>query len=264
MLVRRLQRIDKEMAGEARELFTAFGIADGNLGGYARELPGNLRRDFTGTMKLLRDKSFQDLLVNYPRPTRTFIRADAYEDHVSSGWLVRDAAGREYKPEDYLEAFAQFVRENPSKVQAIRILLNSPKEWGTEALTELKSKLAAAPQRFTIDALEKAHKLRYDKELVDIISMVKHAAREEEPLLTAEERVGRAFDRLTTKEKFTPDQEKWLWRVREHLIANLSIDEDDFETVPVLQNAGGWGNANRAFEGKLPTLLKAFNEAIAA
>lgn len=264
VLVRRLQRIDKEMAGEARELFAAFGIADGDLGRYARELPAKLRRDFTGTMKLLRDTSFQDLLVNYPRPTRTFIRAEAYEDHVSSGWLVRDAAGREYKPEDYLEAFAEFVRENPSKVQAIRILLNRPKEWGTEALTELKSKLAAAPQRFTIEALEKAHKLRYDKELVDIISMVKHAAREEEPLLTAEERVGRAFDRLTVTEKFTTEQEKWLGRIREHLIANLSIDEDDFETVPVLQNAGGWGNANRAFKGKLPTLLKAFNEAIAA
>jgi type I restriction enzyme R subunit len=177
---------------------------------------------------------------------------------------VRGADGKEYKPEDYLQAFAEFVREKPSKVQAIRILLNRPKEWGTEALTELKSKLASAPQRFTIEALEKAHKLRYDKELVDIISMVKHAAREEEPLLTAEERVGRAFDRLTASEKFTPEQEKWLGRIREHLVANLSIDEEDFETVPVLQNAGGWGNANRAFKGKLPILLKAFNEAIAA
>ena len=33
---------------------------------------------------------------------------------------------------------------------------------------------------------------------------------------------------------------------------------------PILQAAGGWGNANRAFKGKLPVLLKAFNEAIAA
>ena len=264
VLLRRLQRIDKEMSGEARELFAAFGIADGDLGHYARELPINLRNDFTGTMRLLRDHSFQNLLVTFPRPTRTFVRAYAYEDHVSSVWLVRDATGREYKPEDYLEAFARFVRENPSKVQAIRILLNRPKDWGTEALAELKSKLVAAPQRFTLEALEKAHRARYDKELVDIISMVKHAAREEEPLLTAEERVGRAFDRLAAKQKFTPDQGKWLGRIREHLVANLSIDEDDFETVPVLQNAGGWGNANRAFNGKLPTLLKAFNEAIAA
>jgi type I restriction enzyme, R subunit len=264
VLVRRLQRIDKEMAGDARELFAAFGIADGDIGRYARELVKNLQKDFTRTMKLLRDASFQDLLVNFPRPKRTFIKAESYEDQVSSACLVRDALGREYKPEDYLEAFAIFVRENPSKVQAIRILLNRPKDWGTKALTELKAKLAAAPQRFTFDALEKVHRLRYDKALVDVISMVKHAARDEEPLLTAEERVKRALDQLSAKTEFTQEQQRWMERIREHLIANLSIDEDDFDNVPVLQSAGGWGNANRAFNGTLPKLLKAFNEAIAA
>jgi type I restriction enzyme R subunit len=263
-LVRRLQRIDKEMAGEAREQFAAFGIADGDVARYARDLPAKLKQDFAGTMQLLRDASFRELLVAYKRPTRTFIRAEGYEDEVSSKWLVRGLDGREYKPEDYLAAFGDFVRKNPDHVEAIRILLNRPKGWGTEALTELKAKLAAAPQRFTIDALEKAHRLRYDKELVDIISMVKHAARDEEPLLTAAERVGRAFDRLTAKEKFTPEQERWLGRIREHLVANLTIDEEDFENVPVLQTAGGWGNANRAFNGKLAVFLKSCNEAIAA
>ena len=262
-LVRRLQRIDKEMAGNARELFAAFGIADGDVARYARDLPSTLRSDFTGTMKLLRDPSFQDLLVNYPRPPRSFIRAEAYEDQVSSQWLVRGADGRDYRPEDYLTAFAAFVREKPSQVQAIRILLERPRDWGTEALSELKAKLAAAPQRFTVEALEKAHKLRYDKELVDVISMVKHAAREEEPLLTAEERVGRALDRLAEGEQFNPEQQRWLDRIREHLIANLSIDQDDFENVPVLQSAGGWSNAQRAFPG-LPELLRKCNEAVAA
>ena len=115
-----------------------------------------------------------------------------------------------------------------------------------------------------MDALEKAHRLRYDKALVDIISMVKHASRDREPLLTAEERVAKAFDRLTQGQKFTQEQQRWLERIRQHLIANLSIDEEDFENVPVLQSAGGWGNANRSFKGKLLPFLKAFNEAIAA
>jgi type I restriction enzyme R subunit len=263
-LVRRLQRIDKEIAGDARELFAAFGIVGGDLGQFARELPGRLQRDFVGIMKLLRDESFQDLLLNYPRPPRIFLRAEAYEDQVSSTWLVRDASGREYKPEDYLQAFARFVRDNPSHVQAIEILLDRPKEWNTEALAELKSKLSAAPERFTVDVLQKAHRLRYDKALVDVISMVKHAAKEQEPLLTADERVTRALTRLAEGQTFTARQQDWLGRIREHLIANLSIDQDDFENVPVLQNAGGWGNANKAFDGKLSSLLKAFNEAVAA
>lgn len=106
---------------------------------------------------------------------------------MASVWLVHDAAGHEYKPDDYLEAFATFVRENPSKVQAIRILLSRPKDWRTEALTELKAKLAAAPHRLTVEALEKAHRHRYDKELVGIISMGTHAARDE-PSLTVDRR----------------------------------------------------------------------------
>lgn len=263
-LVRRLQRIDKEMSGDARELFAAFGIAEGDVGRYARELPSKLRADFAGMMKLLRDRSFQDLLISYPRPSRSFLRAYTYEDQVSSAWYWRDGAGREYKLEDYLEAFDKFIRDSSVEVEAIGILLDRPKEWDTSALTELRSRLAAAPQRFTPDRLEKAHRLRYNKELVDIISMVKHAAHKEEPLLTSEERVSRVFHRLTSGRTFTQEQQRWLSRIREHLVANLSIDENDFDNVPVLQTAGGWGNASRAFAGKLPSLIKSFNEAIAA
>jgi type I restriction enzyme R subunit len=142
--------------------------------------------------------------------------------------------------------------------------LKRPKNWSTKALAELQNKLATAPQRFTMDALEKAHRIRYDKALVDIISMVKHAATATEPLLTAEERVAKAFDRLTRNKQFTVEQQAWLARIRDHLVANLSIDQEDFENIPVLQNAGGWHNADRAFQGTLLGLLKDFNEAIAA
>ena len=258
-LVKRLQRIDKEMAPEAREMFAGFGIADGDIGRYARELPRNLEKDFTGAMKLLRDKDFQRLLVEYPARRRTFLKALEYEDTVSSESYVS-----EIRPEDYLAAFARFVRENPSEIDAIRILLGRPKDWGTDALTELRLKLRTAPDHFTVDRLQQAHKAQYNKDLVDIISMVKHAAREDEPLLTARERVGRAFDRIAAGQTFTPPQRAWLDHIREHMIVNLTIDQGDFEVTPVLSRPGGWGAANHAFDGKLPSLLRKLNEAIAA
>ena len=263
-LVKRLQRIEKEMAGEAREVFATFGIKDGDVGRYAAALPGNLRRDFTGAMTLLRDEKFQELLVNYARRKKVFLKALENEDTVSSVYLIRDGLGHEHKPEDYLEAFARFVRDNPAKVQAIQILLDRPQDWGTKALDELRKKLATTSERFTVDLLQKAHQLRYDKALVDIISMVKHAARDQEPLLNAEERVERVFHKLTAGKQFTPEQEQWLSRIRQHLIANLSIDQEDFEAIPVLADHGGWKPANRAFEFKLVTLLQSLNEAIAA
>jgi type I restriction enzyme R subunit len=149
-LVKRLQRIDKEMSGEARDLFASY-IPDGDVARFARELPGKIAGDFTATLQLLRAPPFQALLVNYPRPRRTFVVAYPTEDTVSSTWLIRGADGKEYKPEDYLAAFARFVRENPLPIEAVRILLDRPQDWSTGALAELKQKLATTPERFTPD-----------------------------------------------------------------------------------------------------------------
>ncbi len=262
-LVRRLQRIDKEMSGDARALFAAY-IPSGDVGRFAKDLPKRLSDDFTDTMRLLRDENFQDLLVNYPRPARRFVVAPEAQDEVSSAWLIRDGSGREHKPEDYLAAFARYVQENPDHVEAVRILLDRPQEWGTDALAELRSKLSANKFRFTEDNLERAHAAQYHKSLIDIISMVKHAAKESEPLLTATERVDAALSRLIHGQSLNDEQMSWLARIREHLIANLSIDPVDFDDLPVFSREGGWGRANRVFDGQLADLLKRINEALAA
>jgi len=263
VLVRRLQRIDKEMSGEARDKFAAF-IPSGDLKKYAAGLARQLQEDFTGTMTLLRNENFQDLLVNYPRPARSFIISYETVDTVSSRLLIRDPAGNEYKPEDYLLAFSKFVKENPEHIEAIRILLDRPAEWGTDAIGELRKKLAATRFGFTVERLQKAHEAQYHKALVDIISMVKHAAREEEPLLTAEERVNRVLDRMALSSSLTAEQQQWLDRIRAHLIENLSISTSDFDIIHIFSSEGGWGKANRVFNGELPALIHQWNEAIAA
>jgi type I restriction enzyme R subunit len=262
-LVRRLQRIDKEMSGDARDQFAAF-IPDGDLRRFAADLPDRLSANFAETTTLLRAPAFQDLLVNYPRPRKVFLVAHAAQDQVSSEWLIRDGTGREHRPADYLTIFSQYVRDNPDRIEAIRILLDRPQGWSSDALDELRKKLAATSGRFSADALEKAHALCYGKALVDIISMVKHAASDEEPLLTAQERVERALARLTDGQEIGEDQRKWLDRIRSHLVENLSIETGDFDDLPIFAREGGWGRANRAFGGNLAEWLARINEAIAA
>lgn len=262
-LVKRLHRIDKQMSGEARRLFAGF-IPDGDVARYARGLPAALEKGFIDEMKRLRDPAFQDLLENYPRPRRVFVRAYGIEDEVSSVWLVRDGDGQQYKPEDYLEAFAAFVRDHKDEVEAIRILLDRPTDWSPEVLGELKRKLEGHPLRFTVDRLQKAHEVRYHRALVDVISMVKHAADEEAPLLTAAERVERALQRITEGRHFTDEQRAWLDRIRQHLHENLSIDEDDFGLVPELEREGGWGAFRRAFGPDVTRLLHDLKAGLAA
>jgi type I restriction enzyme R subunit len=250
------------MSGKARDEFAAF-IPDGDMAAFAATLPELLKKDFTGAMKLLREPVFQKLLVDYPRPERTFLKAYEVEDEVSSVWIVRDVDGNEYKPEDYLAAFNRYVKEHENEIEAIRILLKRPAKWSMEALAELRRKLAASTLRFNEETLQKAHALTYHKAMVDIISMVKHAARAEEGLYTAEERVQRAMMRITGRQKFTPEQMEWLERIRIHLVQNLSIGKDDFDDIPVFSHHGGWGRANKSFDGHLQELLKKVNEAIA-
>jgi type I restriction enzyme, R subunit len=70
--------------------------------------------------------------------------------------------------------------------------------------------------------------------------------------------------KLTTGRTFTDGQRDWLGRIREHLVANLTIGKEDFDVAPVLADAGGWGKANRVFDGRLAELLLQATEAVAA
>jgi len=262
-LTKRLQRIDKEMHGDARADFASF-VPEGDLAAFAKNLGAALRKDFMPTMNLLRNADFQRLLQEYKRKPRVFYVAHTAQDEVSSEWLVRGLDGKEYKPEDYLTAFAEYVTTHENDVDSIAILLKHPQKWNPDALKTLREKLAAAPQRFTVPNLQKAFELSRHKALADIISMVKNAADRQSPLLTAAERVDRAIASIEQKQPFTPEQLVWLDRVRTHLQENLSIDQNDFENQPVFSDFGGWGKASRVFDGRLPKLVEELNEAIAA
>jgi type I restriction enzyme, R subunit len=183
---------------------------------------------------------------------------------VSSEWLIRGGTGQEYKPSEYLEAFTSFVHEHQDQVEAMAILLSRPREWGATPLTELRQALAQAPEHFTEANLQRAFHAAHHKALVDIISMVKRAAVEISPLLTSEERVNQAVDRVTAGRQLTDVQAKWVEYIRQHLVQNLSIDREDFEAIPVLSDHGGWGRANRAFEGRLAELIQELNEELVA
>jgi type I restriction enzyme R subunit len=252
VLVKRLRRIEKNVSGEGRKLFEAF-VPDGDIGSFATGLPGQLERSWAETMKLLMDEDFQTLLENYPRADRTFIEALLAQDVVTSDYVFKTADGRTLRRQDYLLAFEDFVRANRDQVDALRVLLNKPAGFRTGDLADLRKKLEARPERFTEENLRRA----YQKELADIISMVRHAALGD-PLHTAEERVDRAITDIRQGKQFTAEQERWLELIRNHLVRELLIDEQDFALLPFSRH-GGWTKADGVFKGQLPALLQEIN-----
>ncbi|MEG4988734.1 type I restriction-modification enzyme R subunit C-terminal domain-containing protein [Microcoleus sp. BR0-C5] len=255
-LVKRLHRIDRGMNHEARARFADY-IPDGDMGRFAGELTERIERDFTNTLNLLQDAGFQDLLENYPRAKQTFIIAYQQEDTVSSEVMIKGQ-----KAEDYLDSFCRFVRDNPEQIEAIAILLQRPRDWKTAALNELREKLGQ--NQFREAELQRATQLVHNKALADIISIVKRAARADEPIYTAVERIERAIASVMVGKSFNEEQLKWLGYIQEHLVQNLTIEMDDFEYAPIFERVGGKGKAKKVFSGGLEALIDEINAAIAA
>jgi type I restriction enzyme, R subunit len=175
---------------------------------------------------------------------------------------VKERFGEHATSSDYLDAFSKFVREHQDEITAIKILLKRPKDWNPQALEQLRQTLRQ--HDFNETKLKEAHARVYHKQLADIISMVKHAAREELPILTAEERVEAAITSIRARHTFSAEQLQWLGFIQNHLFNNLSIDLDDLENQPVFTDRGGVTRARRLFGAQLPKLIDELNLALAA
>jgi type I restriction enzyme R subunit len=199
-------------------------------------------------------------LENYERAKKLFLVSYQEHDEVASQRIER--FGEFDKAEDYLVAFAKFIRENETSISALNVLLNKPQQWQPQVLNELYQKLKENDYDKRI--LQAAHARVYHKDLADIISMVKHAADEQELLLTAKERVNKAMQQVTAGKSFDDEQQKWLDLIQEHLMENLTIDEEDFDYQPIFEQRGGRGKAQKVFGAQFQPLIREFNTAIAA
>lgn len=262
VLSKRLHRISKNITQEGRLQFNY--ILGCDIAEFAQTLPQRLDQEWEQTIRTLQSQAFLDLCEDYPRPQKKFVRANGAEDYVSSRIIFRAKDGRELGPQDYLKEFEKFVRENPEHIEALEILLNRPREFDTKQLKALRDTLAARPDDLVDKFSEKNLRRAYDKELADIISMIRHAATGGE-LLTTERRVDKAMMKVKSDRAFTEEQEKWLALIRMHLIENLLLEKEDFDLLPIFTREGAsWGKLNRVFAGDLETIIREINQSIAA
>lgn len=255
VLIKRLQRMDKSISSEGRAKISDF-IPNGDISIFARDLPNKLKNDFVGIMGTLNDPGFQTMLENYPRPPATFMIAREKEDTVTSTPVFKTRGGQELKPEDYIQVFTKFVKENPDHISALDILLHKPSEFTYAELEELRLKLRDREENFSEENLRKA----YENELTDIISIIRHAALGEH-LGTTQERIQRAMSKIRHDMPLTPQQEKWLSLIEDHLTRNLLIDKGNFSTIP-FSRYGAWKRADADFGGNLESLLREINAAV--
>ena len=128
----------------------------------------------------------------------------------------------------------------------------------------LKETLSTRPDSLVDKFTEKNPRRAYNKELADIISIIRHATAGGE-LLTIEQRVNKAMMKVKSDHAFTEEQAKWLELIRRHLTKTLLMEKDDVDYIPIFTREGGtWGKLNKVFGGELETIIHEINTAIAA
>ncbi|MFQ5629608.1 MAG: type I restriction-modification enzyme R subunit C-terminal domain-containing protein [bacterium] len=157
--------------------------------------------------------------------------------------------------EKAVTTFKQFLEENKNEITALQIFYHQP--YKRRALTfnmikELTEALHKPPYLLTVDRLWSAYRVLEQnkvrgasakKMLTDIISLVRHAAGQEEELMPFNQTVNERFaDWLNAYEKrgqkLTPEQTEWLTMIKDHIAASISIDKEDFDNAPFYEKGG--------------------------
>lgn len=163
------------------------------------------------------------------------------------------------KPEDYLERFAAFIKEQSNELPALMVAVQRPRELTRRDLAELMARLESAgfdERSLTSAWAQKAHQ----EIAARVLGFVRQAAIGD-PLEPYDYRVDAAVQKLIKAKNLTPVQQDWLKRLAKQIKANIVLDEKFINESP-LREQGGFQRANKIFDGQLETLLADMNEAI--
>lgn len=161
------------------------------------------------------------------------------------------------RPEDYLDTFAAFIRENINKIAALNVVVTRPRELTRAQLRELQLELAR--HDFSDTNLRKAWKQMKNEDIAaSIIGFVRQAALKE-PLLPYDERVKRAMANILKSKPWTDPQRQWLQRIGEQLQKEIVVDRQALDEDPFAQH-GGFNRLNKQFGGELEGILSQINE----
>lgn len=259
-----LARADDEMRRESIQEFLAkLQRKKRSLGDEARErfetAAGMPIRDAIEHMKNSSVGEVADWLAKHPMLASLLDRetgGGGYRQIVSQREddirEVTRGFGDRKKPEDYIEGFRSFLRDNLNKIPALVIVTQRPRELTREALRELK--LALDQAGYNEAALKVAwHEAKNEDIAATIIGYIRQLALGS-PLVPYAERVERAIARVTKAHKFTEPQRQWLDRIATQLKVETVVDHAALDSGQFAAK-GGFARLNKVFDGSLDALL---------
>lgn len=251
LIVAKLQRKRRNISKKALEQFANL-TGGKDLGAFAEHLNSSTIKEASAELLEYRE-AFSVLDKDRPHSKSPRIiddHPDVVIDHTRG-------YGEGQKPEDYLEAFKDFINNNMNAIAALRTVCTRPSELTREALKSLKLELDR--HDFTEKQLNSAWNEMTNQDIVaDIIAFIRQQALGS-ALVGHEQRVKHAFAKLRMNHEFNKTQSDWLKRIEKVLLEESVLDEQIFE-VGAFKIAGGFTIIDRRFGGKLREIMTELNE----
>ena len=165
--------------------------------------------------------------------------------------------GNAKKPEDYIENFKKFLKENQNKIAALKVIVSSPSTLDRQSLKELR--LLLDQEGYNAKTLNAAWRDVKNQDIAaDIIAYIRTLSLDID-LVGHEERVNRAFEKVSTMKQWNKIQQKWLDRFQKQLLAETILTKEDLDKEP-FKSEGGYNRINKQFEQQLEDVLKIIND----
>ena len=162
------------------------------------------------------------------------------------------------RPEDYLDAFADYVKTHLNEVAALNIVCTRPKELTRASLKDLR--LTLDREGFTTQQLNTAiSELTNEEMAADIISLIRRYAIGS-TLISHEARIHRAVEKLKKAHKFTAIEQKWIGRMEKYLLEESVLNVGVFDEDTRFRSEGGFKKIDRIFQNKLESIVLELNE----
>lgn len=175
-------------------------------------------------------------------------------------FLIRERGfgKNEQRPEDYLEAFEDFVKNNVNEIAALNIICTRPKELTRETLKSLR--MALAQNGFTTQQLNTAvSEITSEEITADIISLVRRYAIGS-PLVSHQARIRSAVDKLKKAHNFSRVELNWLSRIESYLLNESVMNVKVFDEDERFKTNGGYKRLNQIFRNNLEGIITELNE----
>lgn len=251
-IVAKLQRKNRNMNAEMMEHFSSMtgGKTPAQFLADIRQ-----RKPEDAKNRLLANAELFRMLGQYKPDMR---RPVVISDHEDVLLEHTRGYGNGSKPEDYLDAFAAYVKANLNEIAALHIVCTRPKELTRGDLKSLR--LTLDREGFTTQQLNTAISQMTNEEIAaDMISLIRRYAIGS-PLISHEARIRQAVEKLKKAHKFSKQELNWIARIEKYLMEESVLNVTVFDEDGRFKAQGGFAKIDKVFGNKLEGIVLELNE----